>query len=776
MATREETLRNLRFRDDFTTRDAGTILDYVDQEIAIAIVLPGSVTVADEGTPIAGAPHTTLDFVGANIVAADAGSGVATITVVAGGVIVEEEGSPIAGGPHTTLNFIGADDALTATDAGGGQANITSIPREINNVVGDARVTMVDLVFAEAMVVDTGTDGIAFAAKTRTMIVGGQAFNWSGADATLTANSGGSSFSVNCGDGIGTGDGGVIQLVGGTGGTGSTGAGGNVIFLGGQAGIGSGDGDGGDILFVPGLEDGTGRPGGVVIGTVRGDNVAGELRFIEDGATTPTYGSYVGFKAAPVIAGNVIWTLPIADASGTQALVSDGSLTLSFATVLTNPATANLDMAEFNIDGVVLINGANSVDGVDSENLEIIAGSPAGATTADGGEVIITGGASQDLGAAGDIRISGGLGDRTAGGAVSIFAGAIANGTAATGGVVTIISGAGGATGNSGSVNLSTPTALGGTGVAGAINLTPGTGGSGGGVGGLINLLAGNGAGGGGGGAVDITGGRGTFNGAGNGGIVTIASGAGGTGTGTGAGGALNISSGAGGSASGNSGNVTIASGTTTDGATGSVTLESADATGTNQASGTVTVQAGRATGTGNGGNLVLNAGRGDTAGQVLITGGTGETSGTDGGLVRILGGLQNGVAIGGNVELKASGTSASNAGEVVLEGSAGFELQDIGSVGANTPLDPHGGMVKRLTATAALTLTLGALNNGDIGADMLVLLTDGGGGNVSWSANVEWPGGVAPTLTAAGLDVLRFVTVDAGVSWQGIDVGLDYS
>ena len=82
MATREEPLRALRCRDDFTTRDAGTLLDYVDQEISTAITLPGSVTVAEEGTPLGGAPHTTLDFVGGSITATDAGGGVATITLV----------------------------------------------------------------------------------------------------------------------------------------------------------------------------------------------------------------------------------------------------------------------------------------------------------------------------------------------------------------------------------------------------------------------------------------------------------------------------------------------------------------------------------------------------------------------------------------------------------------------------------------------------------------------------------------------------------------------
>lgn len=50
-----------------------------------------------------------------------------------------------------------------------------------------------------------------------------------------------------------------------------------------------------------------------------------DLRFYE-GA------NYVGFKA-PALSGNVIWTLPTTDSTGTQALVSDGAGVLSWASV-----------------------------------------------------------------------------------------------------------------------------------------------------------------------------------------------------------------------------------------------------------------------------------------------------------------------------------------------------------------------------------------------------------------------------------------------------------
>jgi len=68
--------------------------------------------------------------------------------------------------------------------------------------------------------------------------------------------------------------------------------------------------------------------GGTFTGDIHLDNQE-ELRF-EEGTANGNH--YVGFKAAAALAGNVIWTLPTADSSGSQALVSNGSGTLSWST------------------------------------------------------------------------------------------------------------------------------------------------------------------------------------------------------------------------------------------------------------------------------------------------------------------------------------------------------------------------------------------------------------------------------------------------------------
>ena len=68
--------------------------------------------------------------------------------------------------------------------------------------------------------------------------------------------------------------------------------------------------------------------GGTFTGDIHLDNQE-ELRFEE---ATANGNHYVGFKSPAALAGNVVWTLPTADSSGTQALVSNGSTALSWAT------------------------------------------------------------------------------------------------------------------------------------------------------------------------------------------------------------------------------------------------------------------------------------------------------------------------------------------------------------------------------------------------------------------------------------------------------------
>lgn len=75
-------------------------------------------------------------------------------------------------------------------------------------------------------------------------------------------------------------------------------------------------------------------------------------------------------------------------------------------------------------------------------------------------------------------------------------------------------------------------------------------------------------------------------------------------------------------------------------------------------------------------------------------------------------------------------------------------------------------------TASGSLTWTF---TNVPAGFDVVVLkLTNGGAGAQTWPASVKWPGAIAPTLQASGVDILRFATFDGGTTWNGVHVDKD--
>ena len=49
-------------------------------------------------------------------------------------------------------------------------------------------------------------------------------------------------------------------------------------------------------------------------------------------------------------------------------------------------------------------------------------------------------------------------------------------------------------------------------------------------------------------------------------------------------------------------------------------------------------------------------------------------------------------------------------------------------------------------------------------------------GNTTTWGGNIKWPGGVKPTLTTTGIDVVSFVTPDAGTTIYGFLGGLNFS
>ena len=84
------------------------------------------------------------------------------------------------------------------------------------------------------------------------------------------------------------------------------------------------------------------------------------------------------------------------------------------------------------------------------------------------------------------------------------------------------------------------------------------------------------------------------------------------------------------------------------------------------------------------------------------------------------------------------------------------------------------GNVVSATVSTATTEFTFTNPSATGKSCSFTLILTNGGSQTVTWPTSVDWPGGTAPSLTASGLDVLVFTTVDAGTIWYGFAAGLD--
>jgi hypothetical protein len=71
-------------------------------------------------------------------------------------------------------------------------------------------------------------------------------------------------------------------------------------------------------------------------------------------------------------------------------------------------------------------------------------------------------------------------------------------------------------------------------------------------------------------------------------------------------------------------------------------------------------------------------------------------------------------------------------------------------------------------TISGATTFTISnAAASGSVSCFALIL-TNGGSAAVTWFSGVTWNEATAPTLSASGVDVLVFFTINAGTTWRG--------
>ena len=93
-----------------------------------------------------------------------------------------------------------------------------------------------------------------------------------------------------------------------------------------------------------------------------------------------------------------------------------------------------------------------------------------------------------------------------------------------------------------------------------------------------------------------------------------------------------------------------------------------------------------------------------------------------------------------------------------------------IGSTGGGTQdIDiTLGNSVSATVDTSTNTFTFSNPTAAGNLSGFVLYLTNGGSQTVNWPASVDWPAATAPTLTAAGVDILVFTTIDGGTIYHG--------
>lgn len=102
-------------------------------------------------------------------------------------------------------------------------------------------------------------------------------------------------------------------------------------------------------------------------------------------------------------------------------------------------------------------------------------------------------------------------------------------------------------------------------------------------------------------------------------------------------------------------------------------------------------------------------------------------------------------------------------------------DVEALGAVSGTTDLSLETANVFTATVSGATTtFTFSRPAPSGSACGFTLILTNGGSQTVNWPASVDWAASTAPTLTASGVDILSFITVDGGTRWYGFAAGLD--
>ena len=82
-------------------------------------------------------------------------------------------------------------------------------------------------------------------------------------------------------------------------------------------------------------------------------------------------------------------------------------------------------------------------------------------------------------------------------------------------------------------------------------------------------------------------------------------------------------------------------------------------------------------------------------------------------------------------------------------------------------------GNVFTYTLSGGQTLTFTNPAASGSACSFTLIITNGGSATLTWPTSIDWAAATAPTLTASGVDVLTFTSIDGGTIWYGIAAGI---
>jgi len=128
-----------------------------------------------------------------------------------------------------------------------------------------------------------------------------------------------------------------------------------------------------------------------------------------------------------------------------------------------------------------------------------------------------------------------------------------------------------------------------------------------------------------------------------------------------------------------------------------------------------------------------------------------------------------SGYATTGSLASYANLSGATFTGQIVtrtIDVNSGAYQQTIVSVGTGTSFNCSSGNYFTSTVSGTPTYTVTGVPSGRSYAFVIEVLYSGG--TITWFSGVEWPGGVAPSLTTDKTNLFIFHTDNQGSRWRG--------